>query len=343
MKKILAFLLAILLIAGLAACGTDAPVAPTPEPETPTPEATPEPTPEPQETEENRVPRAAFITYSVSNESQAFAWSEFQRLAPEYGFEVYLFAGENDSAIEVADIEQAIAEGFDAIFVSSGSIEAILPALRRAKEAGIIVGMFNTELPEEHRDVMDFFVGSDDYMIGELVGQFASDHFPDGANFVEVGGPADRPATTARHEGFRSGIADNIVELGAQNVFIGWNAPEAFVIMEDFIDQFGNDIDIVFCHWDEGVAGVIEALQNAGMDDVFVVGIGVDGLGTAEERIRAGTQALSIDQNLIITVRASLENARIMLEGGTVLVDNWVPADMMTFDTIHNVTSGPNW
>ena len=315
MKKILTLFLTLLLIAGLAACGTDAP-APTPTPEAPTVE----PTPEPQETEENRVPRAVFITYSISEESQAFAWSEFQCLAPEFGFEMHLFGGENEPLIEVQGIEQAIAEEFDAIFVSPSCIETVIPALMAAQEAGVIVGMFNTQLPAEHRDAMDFFVGSDDYMIGELVGQFVSEHFPDGANFVEVGGPAGHPAQIRRHDGFRAGIADNIVELGAQNVSTSWSTQEALAIMEDFIERFGDDIDIVWCHWDEGASGVIEALHNAGMDDVFVIDF--DGF------------EMSIGQNFTNMALTSLENARIILEGGTVPVDNFIPPDMWTIDTI---------
>ena len=91
----------------------------------------------------NRVYKAAFITNSLSNESQAFSWKEFQRMAPQYGFEMRVFAGEFEPQVEVAGIDQAIAEKYDAIFICPSNIESIVPAITRAKQAGVIVGMFS--------------------------------------------------------------------------------------------------------------------------------------------------------------------------------------------------------
>jgi ribose transport system substrate-binding protein len=44
-------------------------------------------------------------------------------------------------------------------------------------------------------------------------------------------------------------------------------------IMDDFIVKYGDQIQGVFCHWDNGATGVIGALKNANMTDVFVVGV----------------------------------------------------------------------
>jgi len=284
--------------------------------------------------------RAAFITRAMSNDSQAFAWREFQRLAPEFGFEMSVFAGENEPAVEFDGVLTAIANGYDAVFVNPSSIEGIVPALQQARDAGLIVGMFSSVLPEEYRDAMDFFVGSDDFLGGVQAGEFVSQHFPDGANFVEVGGQAGHSAANDRHKGFAAGIADNIIELGSQFAPTGWNTHEALAIMEDFIVRFGDQIDIVWCHWDNGASGVIEALRNAGMDDVFV--IGMDGNRAGYAQVRAGTQALSVGKSFTNMVIESLRNARTMLEGGTVPLDNWIPWDMVTIDTIDSFVE-PDW
>jgi ABC-type sugar transport system substrate-binding protein len=326
MKKILTILLALMLVIGLVACGNN---------------GAGEQAEETTETAaEGEVFRAAFITQAMSNESQAFSWREFQRLAPQFGFEMTVFAGENEPAVEFDGVLTAIANGYDAIFVNPSSIEGIIPALQQAKDAGIVVGMFSSVLPEEHRDVMDFFVGSDDYLGGVQAGEFVSEHFPDGANFVEVGGQAGHSAANDRHNGFQSGIADNIIMLDSQFAPTGWNTHEALAIMEDFIVRFGDDIDIVWCHWDNGASGVIEALQNAGMYDVFV--IGVDGNRTGYAQVREGLQALSVGQSFTNMAMESLRLARVLLEGGTVDVDNWIPLDMVTIETIDTFVE-PDW
>ena len=284
--------------------------------------------------------RAAFVTQAMSNESQAFSWREFQRLAPQFGFRMTMFAGENEPAVEVAGIEQAIAQRYDAIFINPSSIESIIPAITRARQAGIIVGMYSSELPPEHQHLRNFFVGSDDFVGGQQAGQFVTQRFPNGARFVEVGGQAGHDAQIKRRDGFRAGIAQNIQILASQNAPTGWNTQEAQAIMEDFIVRFGTQIDGVFCHWDNGATGVIQALQNAGRTGVFV--IGVDGNRTGYAQVRAGTQALSVGQSFTNMVRQSLSNARNMLQGGNVPAVNIIPLDMVTRDTIDSFPP-PQW
>jgi len=284
--------------------------------------------------------RAMFVTQAMSNPSQAFSWSEFQRLKGEFNIEMIQVSGENEVAVEIAGIEQAIAEEYDVIFINPSNIEAVIPALTRAFEAGIIIGMFSSELPEEAQHIRHFFAGSDDFEGGKLAGEFVSARFPDGANFVEVGGQAGHDAQIKRHDGFRAGIAANIIELGSQNCPGGWNAHEARAIMEDFLVAFGDDIDIVWCHWDNGASAVIEAAQAAGRDDIFI--IGVDGNSTGYQQVVDGTQALSVGQSFTNMARKSLENARIMLDGGTVPAVNIIPMDMVTLDNVHDLP-WPEW
>jgi len=284
--------------------------------------------------------RAMFITQAMSNPSQAFSWKEFQRLMGEFNIDMIQVSGENEVAVEIGGIEQAIAEGYDVIFINPSNIDAVIPALTRAKEAGIIIGMFSSELPPEHQDIRDFFCGSDDFEGGKLAGEFVSSRFPDGANFVEVGGQAGHDAQIKRHDGFRAGIAPNIIELGSQNCPGGWNAHEARGIMEDFLVQFDN-IDIVWCHWDNGASAVIEAAQAAGrLDELFI--IGVDGNSTGYQQVVDGTQALSVGQSFTNMARQSLANARTMLDGGTVPAVNIIPMDMVTIENVHDLP-WPEW
>jgi len=324
-KRILAVLLVLALVVGLtAACGggkDDGTTATT-------------------ERKPGDPIRAMFITQAMSNPSQKFSWDEFQRLAPEFNITMTMVAGENEPAEEVRGIEQAIAEKYDVIFINPSSIESIIPALINAKAAGIIVGMFSSELPPESQYLRDFFCGSDDYLGGELAGKFVSERFPNGANFVEVGGQAGHDAQVKRSDGFRAGIAANIVELDAQNCPGGWNAHEARSIMENFLTRYGDQIDIVWCHWDNGASAVIEAAQAAGYNDLFI--IGVDGNSVGYQQVKDGVQALSVGQSFTNMARQSLQNARTMMDGGTVPAHNDIPMDMVTLDNIDSLP-WPAW
>jgi ribose transport system substrate-binding protein len=284
--------------------------------------------------------RAMFITQAMSNASQAFSWSEFQRLMGDFNIEMSVAAGENEVAVEIEGIERAIAERYDVIFINPSNIDAVVPALTRAREAGIIIGMFSSELAQEHQHIRHFFAGSDDFEGGRLAGQFVSARFPDGANVVEVGGQAGHDAQIKRHDGFRAGIADNIIIIDSQNAPGGWNAHEARGIMEDFLITHGDAIDIVWCHWDHGASAVIEAAQAAGRDDIFI--IGVDGNATGYRQVMEGTQALSVGQSFTNMAHQSLQNARILLDGGNVPEVNIIPMDMVTIENVHDLPF-PDW
>jgi len=277
--------------------------------------------------------RGIFITQDLSNASQNFSADEFKRLMGNYNIELQIAGG--DVADNNRNIDLAIAEGMDVIFINPNDIEAVIPGLTRAREAGILVGLFSSQPTDENTYPFDFFAGSDDLLGGIQAGEFVSTQFPNGATFVEVGGQAGHIAATKRHDGFRQGIDSNIIELDSQFVPGPWQTDEARTIMEGFLVAYDN-IDIVWCHWDNGASGVIEAARAAGrLDEIFI--IGYDGNSTGYQQVKDGDQALSVGQSFTNMADKSLELARKMLDGGTLSASekmSWIPVDMVTLETI---------
>ena len=339
-KKILVLLLALMMVVGVFAC------APVTAPAT---EATQAPAADTAATEATEAPaadtaaktyKAAFITQALSNESQAYSWKQLQQYAPEYGFTVDVFEGQNDVQNEAKAVSTCIAQGYDAIFINPSDINAIVPSLMEAKEAGIVVGMFSSDLPAESQQYRDFFCGVDDTMAGQTAGKAFVDHFPDGATIVEVGGQAGHDAQIKRADGFRQVIdGSKITLLDSQNCS-GWVTADAMAIMEDFIVKYGDQIQGVFCHWDNGATGVIEALKNAGMTDVYVVA--VDGCRAGYDQVKAGTQAVSIGQSFTNMAIKSLECAKAKLEGQAFEAINFIPLDVVTKDNVETLPY-PEW
>lgn len=284
--------------------------------------------------------KAAFITQALSNESQAYAWKQFQQYCGEYGFEMDVFEGQNDVQNEAKAVSTCIAQEYNVIFINPSDINAIVPSLMEAKEAGIIIGMFSSDLPEASQQYRDFFCGVDDTMAGETAGQAFMDKFPDGATIVEVGGQAGHDAQIKRHDGFMKAIeGSNITLLDSQNCN-GWVTADAMAITEDFITKYGDQIQGVFCHWDNGATGVIEALKNAGMTDVYVAG--VDGCRAGFDQVKAGAQGVCIGQSFTNMAIKSLENAKAALTGGTYEAINFIPLDVVTADNIDTFPY-PEW
>ena len=321
-KKILVLLLALMMVVGVFACK---------------PAATTEPA---ASADGTKTYKAAFITQALSNESQAYAWKQFQQYCGEYGFTMDVFEGQNDVQNEAKAVSTCIAQGYDAIFINPSDINAIVPSLMEAKEAGVIVGMFSSDLPAESQQYRDFFCGVDDTMAGQTAAQAFIDHFPDGATIVEVGGQAGHDAQIKRHDGFVQGIeGSNITLLDSQNCS-GWVTADAMAIMEDFIVKYGDQIQGVFCHWDNGATGIIEALKNANMNDVYLVA--VDGCRAGYDQVKAGTQSVSIGQSFTNMAIQSLKCAQAMLTSQTFEAVNFIPLDTVTKDNVE-ILPYPEW
>jgi len=285
--------------------------------------------------------RAVFITQGLYNDSQAFSWKEFQRFCNEYGFEMAVFDIEsNGIQQEELAINHCIEQGYEVIFINPNDRQGIVPALMKAHEAGIIIGMFSQDLLPEDQQHRHFFAGVDYNRAGEIAGQALVERFPNGARVVEVGGQTGHNAQIKYHEGFRKALENTNIELLDSQSCNDWLVSDAIVNTKYLINKYGDEIDGVFVHWDKGATGVIQTLHNAGMYDVFVVG--VDGNRTGYQQVTDGTQAVSIGVNFSNMAVMSMDLARRMINGETVPAINFAAFDVITLKTIGNFP-WPEW
>ena len=280
-----------------------------------------------------------FIPGSLSNPSQAFGWKMFQKHAAEYNFDVSVLDGKADVQEQTKAINNAVAQGVDVIMVNPNDALAVVPALKEARAAGVIVGMFMVTGDE---DSSDFFVSVDDTQAGAVVVQGILELFPDGATGVEIGGQAGHDAAIKRHDGFETARAEypSIEVLDYKNPQ-AWDAAQAQTIAEDMITKYGDQIQYIFCHWDNGATGVLNALTAADMTDVLV--IGVDGNSVAFDQVKSWKNYISIMQNAETITIKSMEMANLFLANDPAAIhDVYVPFDLVTKETIDNFTP-PEW
>lgn len=285
--------------------------------------------------------KVAYIPGDMANESQAFSAKMFKKHAAEYGFDVAVLDGKADAQVQAQLVNNAIAQDMKAIFLNPNDINAIIPSLDSAKKAGLIVGLYSSDLPEEARDCRDFFVGVNDNEAGESAAQAFLDAFPNGAKIVEIGGQAGHDAQIKRHDGFNEKIQGTNIEVIAYQATSAWSTAEAMAIMEDFIVKYGDEIDGVFCHWDNGATGVIEAIKAANLNkDIYIVA--VDGCRAGFDQVKDGTQAVTVMQDFEAQAVKALEVTRAILDGKDYEELNFVPLNIVTIDNIDDYPY-PEW
>jgi ABC-type sugar transport system substrate-binding protein len=337
-RNVIAMLLALLMVVSLAGCGGTAQEKPSTEAAATSGEAATEATKSAEPTKE--VQKIAFIVADMANESQSFASKQFQKFAKDYNFEVTILDAKGDAQAETQAVNNAVAQGVKALFVNPNDINAIIPALQAAKKAGVVVGMFSSDLPKDKADARDFFVGVNDNMAGETAAKAFIDKFPDGANIVEIGGQSGHDAQIKRHDGFNNAIKDSKIKVIDYKATQQWATDQAMTIMEDMITKNGTKIDGVFCHWDNGATGIIQAMKAANMEGKFLVA--VDGCRAGFDQVKSGDQSVTIMQNFENMSKKSLELARKVMDGEKVEQQNFIPLDIVSKDNIDTFPA-PEW
>lgn len=208
--------------------------------------------------------------------------------ADELGVDVVILDANNDSANQITQLENLIAQKVDALLVAAVDSDAIVPALDMAEEAGIpLVGVNMTINTDEEY----WYVGPDDVLAGELEAQAAIDKIGGAGNVVILEGPIGQSAQLDRMEGNQNVLAENPDITLLANQTANWSRDEAVSIMENWLQAYP-DIDAVIAHNDEMALGAIQAIEAAGkMDQITVTGVDAikDGCNAVKEGTLLGT------------------------------------------------------
>lgn len=107
----------------------------------------------------------------------------------------------------------------------------------------------------------------------------------EGANAVIIYGQEGDNTSNMRREGYQAACDEAGVTvldaLSGQNTTDG-----ATKTMEDLLNAYPDQIDIVLCHNDDTAIGAMNACKSAGVDDMIIVGF--DGNASAVDLILAG-------------------------------------------------------
>ncbi|HET6773157.1 MAG TPA: substrate-binding domain-containing protein [Acidimicrobiales bacterium] len=197
-----------------------------------------------------------------------------------------LLEGTNDSASQVAQVEQLIAEDPDVLIILPHEGDPLTPVALEAMESGIPVVNVDREFASE--GAYRTWIGGDNYGIGVSAAEYIAEQLDCQGNVVEIQGVAGISVTELRTAGF----ADTIEQLCGDGISIVAQQPADFLpdqgleVMETIL-QAESDIDAVYTHDDDMAMGVVSAIENAGREDEMIL-TGAGGSQAAMEMIQEG-------------------------------------------------------
>ncbi len=205
------------------------------------------------------------------------------------------------AAKQVADVDSMIAQGIDVLFLPPREEKPLIPAVMKAKAAGIPTFLVdrsvdpNVAKPGEH---FVAFLGSDFIDQGRRVAEWTLANFKgDKGIIVELEGTTGSSPANDRKKGFDDVMAkhDHMTIVASQTGDFARDLGRQ--VMETLL-QAHPDVNIVYAHNDEMAIGAIQALELAGRkpgDDVLIVSI--DGTRDALQAIIDGKMGVTVESS----------------------------------------------
>lgn len=197
-----------------------------------------------------------------------------------------------DSSKQIADVENLIARGCDALIILAYDADAITPAISRAKAEGIPVVGYDRLIEDPYA----FYLTFDNKEVGRMQAREVFKVKPEG-NYVFIKGSPTDPNADFLHAGQLEILkeamdAGKIKNVGEQYTE-GWKPEVAQKNMEQILTANNNKVDAVVASNDGTGGGVVAALTAQGMEGITPVS-GQDGDHAALNRVARGTQTVSV-------------------------------------------------
>lgn len=210
---------------------------------------------------------------------------------------------DGDNAGQVTAMENMIAAGAKTILITPSDSKAIIPAIKKARDKGVMVIALDS--PTDPADATDALFATDNYKAGVLIGQYAKAALGGKpAKIVTLDLFPGHPVGAQRHNGFLSGFG--LQSFDAKNNELAKPA-EVVCMADSFGDrakgqtamenclQKAPDVNVVYTINEPAAAGAYNALKKAGKDKGVII-VSVDGGCEGVKNVGSGVIAATSQQ-----------------------------------------------
>lgn len=194
-----------------------------------------------------------------------------------------VFTANGSAETQSTQLQEIINQEFDAIIIHPVDSAAAASLVADAEAAGIVVIHLNLGIEAVHSGGLE----ANSYNLGVLVANDAYTRTGGNAKCVAIGPPVELSSVVLGVNGFEDTLAgmDGMEFLESQAG--DWTTERANAIMRDLLTKYNNDIDVVFAHNDQMAIGAAQAIEAAGLTGKILV-YGADGSTDAMQYIADG-------------------------------------------------------
>lgn len=313
-KKMLALVMAGLMVVGMTACSVEGDKAASNNKK------------DAETSADGEIGKVGFSISTLNNPFFVSMADGAEAKAKELGVDLTIVDAGNDPAKQSSDIEDLIAKGVKVLIVNPEDAASAGPVVSDAVAAGIKVIAVDRSVEGAE---IDCFIGTDNVKAGEQAGAYFLEKVGEGADVAVLEGIPGASSAIERYEGFMNAIEGKVNIVSSQTA--NFDRTEGLTVTENIL-QANPSIKGILSANDEMGLGAIEAVESAGKtpgQDILVTGF--DAGDDAIQAVKDGKMLFTVEQQTTAMGEISVETALKMMKGEE--VDATIPIDVTLVDS----------
>jgi ribose transport system substrate-binding protein len=247
-----------------------------------------------------KKPKVALVMKSLANEffltMETGAKDYQQHNASQFDLITNGIKNETDTAAQIQIVEQMIVSKVDAIVLAPADSKALVPVVKKAVDAGIIVVNIDNRLDPDvlkSKDLNVPFVGPDNRKGAQMVGDFLAKRLKAGDEVGIIEGVS----TTTNAQQRTAGFKDAMQTVGAKVVSVQsgqWQIDEGNAVASAMLSEYPN-LKALLAGNDNMAIGAVSAVRAAGKQGKVYV-VGYDNIGAIKPMLKDGRVLATADQ-----------------------------------------------
>ncbi|MES2735704.1 MAG: sugar ABC transporter substrate-binding protein [Verrucomicrobiota bacterium] len=278
-------------------------------------------------------PKVALVMKSLANEffSNMAEGAKKHQTAHSADYELLVsgIKNETDLTEQVNLVEQMVAQGAKAIVIAPADSKALVPSLKRAQQAGVLVINIDNKLDTEvlkQAALSVPFVGPDNREGAKRVGEVLAKKLKAGDEVAIIEG-----ITTAFNgQQRRAGFEDAMKAAGMTIVSVQsgqWEMEKANTVAAGILSAYPN-VKALLCANDNMALGAAAAVQSAGKTGQVLI-VGFDNITALQPLLTEGRVLATADQHADQLAVFGIEAALKVLKGGASPADQTTAVDVI--------------
>ncbi len=282
----------------------------------------------------SKKPVVALVMKSLANEffktmSEGAEAHQKSNLA-DYELVVNGISNETDLTAQVNLVEQMVARGVDAIVIAPADSKALVPALKRAADAGIVIVNIDNKLDEaalSDTKINIPFVGPDNRKGAKMVGGAVAAKLTKGDKVAIIEGVPTAFNSIQRREGFKDAMNDAGMEIiGVQSG--QWEMEKGNRIAAALLSE-NPGLKAILAANDSMALGAVSAVKAAGLEGKVLVA-GFDNISAIRPMIADGSVLATADQHGDQLAVFGIETALDIIKNKAAPEDRETDVDLIT-------------